>query len=100
MITSLGEFLRYSLYADARKLVNVDYVLDVLRMYLLIEQARFGESLKIKVNASEEAREEQIPSMLLQKPVENAIKYALARSEKGSSLEINAYCANARRWAA
>jgi two-component sensor histidine kinase len=96
MIAALSEFLRYSLYTDSKKLVSVDHELDALRMYLLIEQARFGERLKIKINASEDAREQQIPSMLLQPLVENAIKYAIARSEKGGTLEINAYCADSQ----
>jgi hypothetical protein len=96
MIESLSDFLRYSLYTDAKKLVTVEDELAAVRMYLLIEQARFGERLKIDIQSSEEARLALIPSMLLQPLVENAIKYAIAQSEKGGTVSIDAYCIESR----
>jgi two-component system LytT family sensor kinase len=92
MINALSDFLRYSLYSDSKQFVSVKDELAAVNRYLLIEQARFGERLRVEMNATEEARDELLPSMLLQPLVENAIKYAIAQSEKGGTLMIEAYC--------
>ncbi|EED33448.1 signal transduction ATPase, FimS family [gamma proteobacterium NOR5-3] len=92
MITALSDFLRYSLYSDSTPFVSVKDELAALNLYLLIEQARFGERLTVQMNATDEAQDELLPSMLLQPLVENAIKYAIAKSEKGGTLMIEAYC--------
>lgn len=92
MINALSDFLRYSLYSDTKQFVTVKDELAAVKMYLLIEKARFGERLSVEMNATEEAREELLPSMLLQPLVENAIKYAISKSEKGGALMIEAYC--------
>lgn len=92
MIASLSDFLRYSLYLDSDKLVPVEAEIDALQRYLLIEQARFGDRLRVEILITEDAREIPIPSMLLQPLVENAIKHAIAQSEEGGTLSISAYC--------
>jgi len=92
MIAALSDFLRYSLYTDSKKLVSVDEEIAAIRLYLLIEQARFGDRLSVKITISDDAATELIPSMLLQPLVENAIKYAIAKSEAGGALRIDAYC--------
>jgi hypothetical protein len=92
MIAALSDFLRYSLYTDSKKLVSVDEEIAAIRLYLLIEQARFGDRLTVEISVSDDAATELMPSMLLQPLVENAIKYAIAKSEAGGALRIDAYC--------
>jgi signal transduction histidine kinase len=92
MIASLSDFLRYSLYTDSKKLVTVEDEIDAMRLYLLIEQARFGSRLVVNINVADAAATELMPSMLLQPLVENSIKYAVAKSEQGGSIDIDAYC--------
>ncbi len=92
MIASLSDFLRYSLYLDSDKLVPVEVEMSALRRYLMIEQARFGDRLRVEISITDDARGVLIPSMLLQPLVENAIKHATAQSEAGGTLTISAYC--------
>ena len=94
MIAALSDFLRYSLYLDPDKLVTVEEEINVLRRYLLIEQARFGDRLRVNLAISEDARGCLVPSMLLQPLVENAIKHAIGESEDGGTLSIEACCEN------
>ena len=90
MIAELGHFLRYSLQSDSLHSVSVEQEIEALQMYLSIEQARFGERLSVRVDLDPRVAQAQIPSMILQPVVENAIKYAIAPSESGGTLEINA----------
>ncbi len=92
MITALSDFLRYSLYTDSQQLVTVEQEISAIRRYLQIEQARFQDRLLVEVNMTADSREELMPSMLLQPLVENAIKYAVAPSEDGGKITINAFC--------
>ncbi len=92
MIAFLSDFLRYSLYTDSKKLVTVEDEIAAIRLYLMIEQARFGDRLVVDINVADDARGELMPSMLLQPLVENSIKYAIARAEAGGRIGIDAFC--------
>lgn len=90
MISELGHFLRYSLQSDPLQTVDVQQEIEALEMYLSIEQARFGDRLTVRVDVDPSIAEAQIPSMLLQPLVENAIKYAVGPKEEGGAIEISA----------
>ena len=90
MISSLSQFLRYSLYTDGKKLVTVEQEVEAIALYLQIEQARFRDRLVVSYDIAEDAKEELMPSMLLQPLVENAIKYAIAPAEDGGTIIISA----------
>lgn len=88
MIVQLSNFLRYSLENDPIKRVSLAQELDALRLYLNIEQTRFGERLKLNFDIEPEANAVMVPSLLLQPLVENSIKYAIAPMENGGEISI------------
>jgi LytS/YehU family sensor histidine kinase len=90
MIQFLSRFLRHSLEQDSTEEVPLEHELESLRLYLKIEKARFGERLDIRYDIADGAGEALVPSLVLQPLVENAMKYAVAPSEEGSTLEIRA----------
>jgi len=90
MVTRLSTFLRYSLDSDPIGKVTLDQEIAALRLYLDIEHVRFGERLRFEIDATADARRARIPSLLLQPLVENAVKYAIARSERGGTIELSA----------
>jgi LytS/YehU family sensor histidine kinase len=90
MVTRLSRFLRYSLDNDPMQRVSLEQELAALHLYLDIEQVRFDERLKVETNIEALARRALIPSLLLQPIVENAIKYAIAPSEGGGTIRIDA----------
>jgi len=92
MIASLSDFLRYSLYTDSLDPVTVADEFQALERYLEIEQARFRDRLFVSIHLAPEAAGELMPSLLLQPLVENAIKYAVSRSEGASRIELTALC--------
>ena len=88
MIVQLSNFLRYSLESDPVQPVTLEEELDALRLYLNIEQTRFGERLRLQFDVDKAAEEVNVPSLLLQPLVENSIKYAIAPMEEGGQINI------------
>ena len=76
MIQQLSDFLRGTLKKEEHQWVSLEDELQHLQLYLEIEKVRFGHRLSTNVtnNAMPQA---QIPAMLLQPVVENAIKFGL-----------------------
>src|SRR5262249_6712068 len=52
--------------------------LDLLEAYLGIEQVRFGDRLRVTIDAAEALRAVPVPPLLLQPLVENAIKHGVS----------------------
>jgi two-component system, LytTR family, sensor kinase len=88
MIVQLSNFLRYSLENDPIKRVSLAQELAALRLYLNIEQTRFGDRLKLNFDIEPKANDVMVPSLLLQPLVENSIKYAIAPMENGGKISI------------
>ena len=90
MVTRLSSFLRYSLDSDPMAKVDMETEIKALQLYLNIEQVRFDERLKIEIELDDKSRRALVPSLLLQPLIENAIKYAVATSEEGGTIRIDA----------
>ena len=90
MIIQLSNFLRHSLNSDPVDGISLKDEIDALKLYLRIEEARFGDRLSINININKGAEKVQVPGMILQPLVENSIKYAIAPNEDGGDITINA----------
>lgn len=90
MLTKMSSFLRYTLVNQPTEKVTLDQELHALGLYLDIERVRFEDRLDVKIKASKDARNAKVPSLLLQPLIENAIKYAIAPSEDGGTICIEA----------
>ncbi|TPH12132.1 sensor histidine kinase [Litorilituus lipolyticus] len=92
MLDKLCEFFRYSLDFKAKSKTSLKKELDLLALYLSIEKVRFGDRLNVEMVIKDEAMNCQVPNMLLQPLVENAIKYAIEPIKEGGMITIKAYC--------
>ena len=90
MICELSDYLRFSLDHRDVAVVPLDAELDAMAGYLKIEQMRFGERLRVRVEAENAVRQRSIPTFLLQPLVENAVKHAMHTSEGPWDLVIEA----------
>ncbi len=90
MVTRLSRFLRYTLEHEPMQKVSVQEEVDALKLYLDIEQVRFGERLQLKFTVEPAASQALIPSLLLQPLVENSIKYAISQSVRGGTIGVHA----------
>jgi two-component system, LytTR family, sensor kinase len=96
MLSRLSSFLRYSLVGDPTQLVTLAQEVEALRLYLDIERMRFESRLRFAVNVDPRAAQGQIPSLLLQPLVENAVKYAVTPMEEGAEISLDARVAGDR----
>lgn len=77
MIIKLSDFLRFALKQDATQFITLGRELEAIRLYLQIEQVRFGDRLQVLFNTEECHLQESLPVMLLQPLFENAIKHGI-----------------------
>ena len=89
MLQQLSEFLRHTLKKEDNDLITIQEELDDLRIYLSIEQVRFGHRLTIEESIHADCLEAKIPPYLLQPLVENAIKYGLYGTIGQVTIRIN-----------
>ena len=78
MLTDLSELLRLSLRSSASQEVPLRDELGFLDRYLDIMRVRFGDRLRILVDAAGDVRDALVPSLVLQPIVENAITHGMA----------------------
>lgn len=64
--------------------------LKLIESYLEIERARFEERLKIEIDVPEELEKLQVPALILQPLVENAIKHGISENKAGGLVRISA----------
>ena len=77
MTLRLARVFRHVLANSSRPLVTLGEEIEFLRTYLQIEEARFGDRLIVSIDVDPAVAAEQIPSLILQPIVENALKHGL-----------------------
>ena len=88
MIVQLSKFLRYSLDNDPVHRVSLRQEIEAVTQYLNIERTRFGKRLQLEFSVPTDCESVDVPSLILQPLVENAIKYAIAPAEEGGKISI------------
>ena len=88
MLTRLSSFLRHTLVTQPGGKVTVAQEVETLQLYLEIERMRFEERLQTNFRIEDRAARAQIPSMLLQPLIENAIKYGVSPQEDGAEISL------------
>jgi len=88
MIVGLSEFLRRATQDSHRSQVTLGEEVEYLQRYVEIQQARFGDRLQVSMNIPEELLDMQVPNLLLQPLVENAIKHGIAKRAAGGTVRV------------
>lgn len=87
-ITELSNILRSSMQAEKSETVPLAKELDIVKDYLALEQMRFEERLQIEFDIDEDTLHQQVPPMMLQTLVENAIKHGISKQVMGGVVRI------------
>jgi two-component system LytT family sensor kinase len=94
MIAGLSDFLRRVLEDSDRQQVPLAEELEFAQKYLDIQKVRFAERLQVSVDIPTELFSAQVPSLILQPMVENAIKHGIAKRVQGGAIRIAASRSN------
>ena len=89
MVTRLSNTLRHTLLHSARERVPLAEELAIVRDYIALEQLHYEERLQVRWRVAPDAESAQVPPMVLQLLVENAIKHGIARTPVGGEVEID-----------
>ncbi len=77
MVLQLSDFLRATIRMDEKKWIRVAEEVAFLNLFLEIEKVRFGHRLKVQFTTDETANDFQLPQLLVQPLLENAVKHSL-----------------------
>ncbi len=88
-LTLFARLMRFYLEASINKKVRLSEELEMLKLYLELEQLRFDARFEFNINCTEvDTDSVEIPSMLLQPFIENAIYHGLATKKGKGQLTV------------
>ncbi|WP_268122862.1 sensor histidine kinase [Roseivirga pacifica] len=87
-ITHLSDLLRFSIQFDQYERVSLDKELAVVKDYLNLEAIQLEERLKYDFRIDKSTKEFQVPPMIVQTLVENAIKHSINELPNGGEIII------------
>src|SRR5262245_48311960 len=88
MITRLANLFRRSLRSDDAQMIPLSDEMAAVSDYLALESVRFEERLGVCVDVTSEAERCEVPAMLVQTLVENAVKHGISQLPRGGILSI------------
>jgi two-component system, LytTR family, sensor kinase len=94
MIATLSDFLRRVVEDSNRQEVPLGEEMQFLQTYLEIQKMRFAERLLLSLDVPKNLLSAQVPSLILQPVVENAVKHGISKRAKGGEIRITAFRAN------
>jgi two-component system sensor histidine kinase AlgZ len=89
MCVRLSEFLRKSLAAGEKSSIPLSEELALSRTYLDVESLRFGDRLVVEEDLDEKGAACEIPPLLLQPLVENAVRHGIASRVEGGTVRVS-----------
>ena len=87
-VEQLAEVFRYTLRRSDSEWAPLDQELSFARAYLDVEQARFGQRLTCTIDSDHVPPAPQVPSMLLQTLIENAVKHGVSQTREAGRIEV------------
>jgi two-component system, LytTR family, sensor kinase len=90
MITRLSDFLRITLQSSAASVVTLGEEVGFLQAYLDIERVRFRDRLIVELTIAPDVLDAQVPNLILQPLVENAVRHGISKQVAVGHLQIDA----------
>ena len=88
MMSRLSDLLRMSLESVGTQITTLNRELEFVHCYLDIEKVRFEERLHVIFDIAPETLDAQVPHLLLQPLVDNAVKHGISKVPGGGEIRI------------
>ncbi|WP_157595367.1 sensor histidine kinase [Plesiocystis pacifica] len=89
-VEELSRLLRSALEGSRHETVSLEHELALVQDYLALERLRFEDRLRVRLEIDVNVTQTQIPPLLVQPLVENAIRHAVANSPTGATVTVRA----------
>lgn len=80
--------MRYVIEASRQERVPLAWELRFVSNYLRLQQIRYGDRLSFAIHQDTMARGYDVPPLLLQPLIENAVVHGAARTSDAASIEV------------
>jgi LytS/YehU family sensor histidine kinase len=90
MLSLLNSFLKTTVFQNDRQEITLEEELRFVKDYLEIEKVRFSDKLEVKEDIPGETLHAQVPNLLLQPIIENAIYHGIAPKTSNGIIQISA----------
>ncbi len=94
LLEDLSDLFRAALQ-EQRSTIPLAEEVELAQRYLAIEQLRFGPRMRVQWQVQPQALDCQVPPLLLQPLVENAVKHGVEGLEEGAQIRIGVYAHSA-----
>ncbi|NHN26380.1 histidine kinase [Flavobacterium jejuense] len=88
MITRLSEMLRYSLTKNNVNAISIEEEIEVVDNFIAISKIQLEDRLEFVKEIQPEIMQRQIPPMVIQLLVENAVKHGIANRKHGGIVKL------------
>ena len=92
MCILLGDFLRRTLGLGGKHAIPLEEEMSLVHAFLAVEKIRYGARLQMDECIDSEALVAQVPPLLLQPLVENAVAHGIANLVEGGWIKLEARC--------
>jgi two-component system LytT family sensor kinase len=89
MIMRLSDIYRRVLNLPSTERISLSEEFDLAGHYLAIEQIRLGERLRYEIRLPDNLREVQVPPLMVQPLVENAVIHGIMPAPAGGNLQLS-----------
>ena len=89
LLLEFADFTRYAFRSGGEFTTLADELRNIER-YLVLEQARFGDRLKVRLRVAPEVLPVAVPYLSIQPLVENAVRHGLQAKEGGGQITLGA----------
>jgi len=90
MLVGLSDLLRMTIQTNGAQETSLRREMEFLSRYVEIMKTRLGERLDVRVEIEPAALDADVPAMLLQPLVENAIQHGIGTRPQGGRVELSA----------
>lgn len=88
MLSGLSDLLRYVLDHNQEQEVSLAEEMEFVKRYLEIQQTRFHDRLQVKIQIDPETLEAEVPSLILQPLIENAVQHGISQRSGARLIEL------------